>query len=109
MGSDRCLTAQEEELSGTLPDEFYADMRRDTEGKAEDADFGSVELHKLRPAEFAADAYMTWSGKVMTRNQVSDGGSAGPRPYDRCRARRPGMLSRKPGTVLLPAAVALWH
>ncbi|MFF3322716.1 hypothetical protein [Streptomyces sp. NPDC002889] len=69
VGGAGSFKTERKPLPGKLPDEFYVEAWLDEGGQ--NTDSGSVDLTKLRSAKLADDEYMTWSGKVMTRDQIN--------------------------------------
>ncbi|MFJ3904053.1 hypothetical protein [Streptomyces sp. NPDC090025] len=55
-------------LSGELPQEFFVEVQFAGAGSA-DRD-GTVDLRKLRGARLGEGEFMTWTGAVLTREQI---------------------------------------
>lgn len=70
IGSARSFTDEEKPLAGRLPDEFYVETHVVVDGHPEHGRDSSVDLAEVRAAQLADDEYVTWEGKVVTRDQI---------------------------------------
>lgn len=75
--SARSFRAEEMALVGRLPDSFFVETRLVVDGRTEEGDDGAIDL-EARAAQLAAGEYVTWEGKVLTRDQINAQRKCGP-------------------------------
>ncbi|MFJ8871305.1 hypothetical protein ACIRD6_36840 [Streptomyces sp. NPDC102473] len=71
VDSTRSFTTQEKPRSKPLPKLFYVATRTGSAGEVKEAGSGTVDLGQLKSAELADDEFLTYEGKVMTREEIN--------------------------------------
>ncbi|WP_327683707.1 hypothetical protein [Streptomyces sp. NBC_00467] len=72
VGSPQSFRDEGAKLVGRLPVHFSVETRTVVDGQAQDGYAGVVDLAKARGKRLAEGEYVTWEGKVLTRDQIND-------------------------------------
>ncbi|MDF6021110.1 hypothetical protein [Streptomyces sp. JH34] len=67
----RSFTTQEEPRSKPLPKVFYVSTRTASAGEVEEAGSGSVDLGGLKSVTLGEDEFLTYRGRIMTREEIN--------------------------------------